>query len=68
METVLKSLAIVLAAVVALLLGGTAYFTVRALARERPEVRPGTEHSSLSRESCSDCHAPIAAEWRESFH
>ena len=68
MRAVLKSLAIVLAAVVALLLSGAVYFTVRALARERPEVRPGTEHSSLSRESCSDCHAPIAAEWRESFH
>ncbi len=25
-------------------------------------------HPSLSRESCIDCHAPIAAEWRESFH
>jgi nitrate/TMAO reductase-like tetraheme cytochrome c subunit len=67
-KAALKSLAIVIAAVVALVLGGAVYFTVRALARERPEVRPGTEHASWSRESCGNCHAPLAAEWRESFH
>jgi hypothetical protein len=31
-------------------------------------VRPGTVHASLGRESCAECHAPIAAEWRASFH
>lgn len=68
MRNLLKSLAIALAVVLVLLFGVSAYFTVRALARERPEVRPGTVHASLSRESCEECHAPIAAEWRESFH
>jgi hypothetical protein len=38
------------------------------LARERLDIRPGTRHASLSRESCIECHTPIAAEWRESFH
>ncbi len=31
-------------------------------------MAPGIAHPSLSRESCLGCHAPIAAEWRESFH
>jgi len=44
------------------------YFAVGVAVRDRPEVRTGTIHASLSRESCVGCHEPIAAEWRESFH
>lgn len=68
MRVLLKGVVIVLAAAVVLLLGVSTYFTVRALARERPEVSAGTVHESLSRDSCEECHAPIAAEWRQSFH
>lgn len=44
------------------------YFTFGVLTRPRLESMPATEHVTLTRESCLDCHAPIAAEWRESFH
>ncbi|MBI2752044.1 MAG: hypothetical protein HYX46_00775 [Betaproteobacteria bacterium] len=63
-----KRLATVLAVLLALLLGVSGYFTIQVLAQERPEVRLATVHASLDRESCESCHAPIAAEWRESFH
>ncbi len=44
------------------------YFVVGILARPQPEVMVSTQHPTLSRDSCIDCHAPIAAEWRESYH
>ena len=51
-----------------LILGMVGYFAIGIAVRDSPEVRPGTAHASLSRESCVNCHEPIAAEWRESFH
>lgn len=68
MKRALKYLRTTLLAVTALLVTSTAYFAVGALTRETPQVVEGTGHVSLSRESCIECHAPIAAEWRESFH
>lgn len=68
MKTVLRSFSI-LTATVAVAAGLiVTYFAVLALAREHPVVQAGTVHDSLSRESCLECHAPIAAEWRASFH
>jgi hypothetical protein len=67
-RAVLKSIAIAIAGVAALAAIAVSYFGLRAFARERLEVRTGTRHASLSRESCIECHAPIAAEWRQSFH
>ena len=51
-----------------LILGVVSYFAVGIALRDIPEVIPGTVHASLSRESCIECHEPIASEWRESFH
>lgn len=68
MRTRLRRLAVLPACALGLVMVVGAYFTARALARERPVVTPGTVHASLSRQSCVECHAPIAAEWRESFH
>ena len=51
-----------------LIVGVVSYFALGIVGRDVPEVRPGTVHSSLSRESCIGCHEPIAAEWRQSFH
>jgi nitrate/TMAO reductase-like tetraheme cytochrome c subunit len=53
---------------VALVLSVIGYFVVGLLSRDHPESQPSTVHSTLSRESCIECHAPIAAEWRQSFH
>jgi nitrate/TMAO reductase-like tetraheme cytochrome c subunit len=44
------------------------YFTALTVGRARPEVRPATVHPTLSRESCVECHAPIADEWAQSVH
>lgn len=64
----MKAVTLVLAVPIALVLSVPLYFAVRVLARQQPEVQSSTVHSSLSRESCDGCHAPVAAEWRESFH
>ncbi len=57
-----------LGATAILLLLVAAYFAVNWLLREPLEVRASTQHSSLSRESCLECHEPIAREWRDSYH
>jgi nitrate/TMAO reductase-like tetraheme cytochrome c subunit len=44
------------------------YVTALTLERERPEVRPSTLHPTLTRDSCVECHAPIAEEWAQSVH
>jgi cytochrome c551/c552 len=49
------------------ILGGT-FFVAAVLSRDPPRVSPSTTHPSLSRQACLDCHAPIAEEWRQSFH
>ncbi|MDH4259875.1 MAG: cytochrome c family protein [Gammaproteobacteria bacterium] len=68
MKTPVKIIAWVLTVPMAVVLGVSLYFGVHMLVRQQPEVRSGTVHSSLSRESCDGCHAPIASEWRESYH
>lgn len=49
------------------LLGGTA-FGARVLLRDPLRSVPSTTHPTLARQACLDCHAPIAGEWRQSFH
>ena len=51
-----------------LVLSAVSYFAIGVALRDIPEVRLGTVHSSLSRESCVECHKPIADEWSKSFH
>jgi len=67
-SSILKVLRIASLSAAALLFTSVAYFAFGALSRETPPVVQGTAHESLSRESCVECHAPIAAEWRESYH
>jgi hypothetical protein len=49
------------------LLGGS---LVAARVVSRPRLHPvvSTRHISLGREACVECHAPIADEWRQSYH
>ncbi len=44
------------------------YFAGVRTSKAPVEVRPATVHASLTRHSCIECHAPIAAEWVQSFH
>ena len=64
----LRPVAVALATLLVPILGAAAYFALGALSRDRVAIVAGTAHPQLSRESCVECHAPIAAEWRESFH
>lgn len=63
-----KRLAIGFVAVLLPPLAIVGYFGFEATRREPLAVQEATGHPLLSRESCIACHAPIAAEWRESFH
>lgn len=49
------------------LLGGTA-LGARLLLREPLRSVESTTHPTLGRRACLECHAPIAEEWRQSFH
>jgi hypothetical protein len=42
--------------------------TALTMSRPRPEVLPSTAHPTLTRQSCVECHAPIAEEWKQSVH
>lgn len=55
-------------AVVGLLLLGGGLFAFNVLSREPVRTVPSTRHASLSRAACLECHAPIADEWRQSYH
>jgi hypothetical protein len=50
-----------------LLLGG-GLFAARVLSRPPLRAVPSTRHISLGRAACLECHAPIADEWRQSYH
>jgi cytochrome c551/c552 len=50
-----------------MILGG-GVFGVVVLSRPPLKAVASTTHSSISRQACLDCHAPIAAEWRQSYH
>lgn len=53
---------------IVLILTVTVYFVVGMLVRPHLEVTASTQHPTLSRETCIECHALIAEEWRQSFH
>ncbi len=67
-STLVRAAAILVGLPLALAVAAGGYFTVTALGRERPQVVSGTEHPEWSRADCIECHEPIAAEWRQSFH
>ncbi len=68
MKMTLKAVTLFIGTILLFLLGVTIYFTVGVVRRDVPEIKDATVLASLSRESCIECHEPIAREWRESFH
>jgi hypothetical protein len=64
----LKTAGMMALAVPGLVLLGGGLFAVEVLSRERLRTVPSTRHGSLPRTECIECHAPIADEWRESYH
>lgn len=51
-----------------ILLLSSGLFALKVLSREPLTPVTSTTHASLDRQSCLECHAPIAREWEESFH
>lgn len=43
-------------------------FALQVLLRKPQVAVRSTTHASIARQSCMECHAPIAEEWRESYH
>jgi hypothetical protein len=68
MRHVLKTAGIVSLALLGLGLLGGGLFAVEVLSREPFRTVLSTRHASLGRRECLACHAPIANEWRESYH
>jgi hypothetical protein len=68
MPRLLKIAGRVSLALAGLLLLGGGLFAVNVLLREPVRTVPSTRHASLSRAACLECHAPIADEWRQSYH
>lgn len=57
-----------LLAVLALALSGTGLLAYVVFSRPPLRPAPSTTAGSMSRKACLDCHAPIADEWRDSYH
>jgi hypothetical protein len=68
MRKLLKISGIGLLCLVGLLLMGGGLFALEVLSRPPLRAVPSTRHASLARAQCLDCHAPIADEWRRSYH
>lgn len=47
---------------------GSGLVAFEILSREPPAAVASTTHHSIGRQECIDCHAPIAEEWRQSYH
>ncbi len=68
MRRLLRFLGIVALVLVGLAILGAGLFAFEVLSRKPLRVSPSTTHVSITRQACIDCHAPIAGEWRQSFH
>jgi nitrate/TMAO reductase-like tetraheme cytochrome c subunit len=68
MRRLLKILRIASLSILGVLLVASGGFAVKVLWREPLRSVPSTRHSSLDRTACIECHAPIADEWRQSYH
>jgi hypothetical protein len=55
-------------ALLGLLLAGGGLFALKVLSRPPLRTVASTRHPSLGRSACIECHAPIAEEWRQSYH
>jgi hypothetical protein len=65
---VLRVAGIALAAVLGLALAGAGALAIQVFSREPLRTVPSTTHASFTRQDCINCHAPIADEWRQSYH
>ena len=65
---VLGKVAVVLGAALSLALLVGAGATYKVLSRPRLSAIVSTTAGTVGRQACLDCHAPIADEWRQSFH
>lgn len=68
MRKVLKITAITAGALFSLVLIGAGLFALQVWSREPLRTARSTTHTSFKRQDCIDCHAPIAEEWRQSYH
>lgn len=68
LRNLLRLLGIVAAALVGLAILGSGLLAIEVSSRKPLKTVPSTIHVSLARQACIDCHAPIAEEWRQSFH
>jgi hypothetical protein len=67
-RSVVRYAGIGVAVVVGLALSGAGLLALQVLSREPLRTVPSTTHASFTRQDCIDCHAPIADEWRQSYH
>ena len=68
MLRLLRFLGIVAAVLVGLAVLGGGLLAFEVLSRKPLRSTPSTTHASITRQECIDCHAPIADEWRRSYH
>jgi nitrate/TMAO reductase-like tetraheme cytochrome c subunit len=64
----LKRIGLVLGLVLGLLLLVGAGLALKVTFRPPLVAIPSTTHGTIERQGCIQCHAPIAAEWRQSYH
>lgn len=64
----LEYIAIAAAGLAGLALLASGFFAAAVLSRPPLRAAPSTTHAALPRQACIDCHAPIAEEWRASYH
>ena len=68
MRKLLKVAGLVTAGALWFALLGGGLLTLKVLSRPPLRTVPSTRHASLGRDACLECHAPIAEEWRQSYH
>lgn len=68
MRRLLRFLGIVAAILIGLVILGGGLLAFEVLSRKPLKSIASTTHASITRQACIDCHAPIADEWRRSFH
>ena len=64
----LRTIGAVFVLVLGIVATGGAILGVRVLSRKPLKAVQSTTHATIERRRCLECHAPIADEWRHSFH
>lgn len=65
---VLKRIGVAFGLVFGLLLLGAGALALKVRSRPPLAAVASTAHRSIARQGCIECHAPIAVEWRQSYH